>query len=353
MRILINTNNRNILRVFLLTVVLLIFLSNIAETLHAASFSVGATGSGYPPTYCANKPPGYNRLAGDGLVLAASDACTWDYTGGSPGYTYTYSGASSAGAYGTDTSLSAIMLAALEGVSVEPMADAMAQANCSGACSSPRSSHASAAVSIAHKFGERLSNPLPPETPNYIQILNNIPVVLRYKISASIDGPSGSVYAGFGILGCNTNFNRQYNAPTEYDGNWQGIVPIGCVMTISASASADAAVIGTSGTEAHATVDPFLQIDPTWEYAQHFIVEQGSSLVPGEWREVTRDWMYFCECDLEPDGDVDGMNLYAFMSDFGRTDCSGGCPGDLDGDGKVDDADLVLFAGDFGKVNCK
>ncbi|MBW1925108.1 MAG: hypothetical protein JRJ35_16765 [Deltaproteobacteria bacterium] len=28
-----------------------------------------------------------------------------------------------------------------------------------------------------------------------------------------------------------------------------------------------------------------------------------------------------CDSDLEPDGDVDGMDLHRFLDDFGRTDC--------------------------------
>jgi hypothetical protein len=352
MRILIDTNKRQILRAFLLPLILLFFLSASAETLHAAAaFSAGATGSGWPDN-CSNKPKANNPFAGDGLVSIHSDSCDWakSCSDGS----CSYSGASSAGAYGTDTSLSAVILAALEQISVEPMADAMAEASCAGtSCSTIQCSHAAASAAVTHRVGERPSNPIPPGTPNLAQILNNIHIKAKYRIDATLDGQIGGVQSSFSISGCNINFQASFTSPTYIDTFWEGTVQSGCVLWIAASAAADACVGGATTSTAQVVVDPFLQIDPTWEYAQYFVVEQESLLVPGEWREVTRDWKYFCECDLEPDGDVDGMNLYAFMSDFGRTDCSGGCPGDLDGDGKVDDADLVLFAGDFGKVNCK
>jgi hypothetical protein len=41
---------------------------------------------------------------------------------------------------------------------------------------------------------------------------------------------------------------------------------------------------------AQAVADPFLYVDPTWEYARYFVVEQESLLEPGTWVPVTRDW---------------------------------------------------------------
>jgi len=35
--------------------------------------------------------------------------------------------------------------------------------------------------------------------------------------------------------------------------------------------------------EAQAVADPFLYVDPGWEYAQYFEVQQESMLNPGEW----------------------------------------------------------------------
>ena len=61
-----------------------------------------------------------------------------------------------------------------------------------------------------------------------------------------------------------------------------------------------------------------------------------------------------CECDFEPDSDIDGTNLATFLSDYGRTDCNLGetCEGDLDGDDDVDIFELAVFAKDFGRTNC-
>jgi YD repeat-containing protein len=41
------------------------------------------------------------------------------------------------------------------------------------------------------------------------------------------------------------------------------------------------------------------------------------------------------------------LDLQTFASDFGRTDCSGGCSGDLDGDGVVDGLDLYQYIRDY------
>jgi hypothetical protein len=49
------------------------------------------------------------------------------------------------------------------------------------------------------------------------------------------------------------------------------------------------------------------------------------------------------------DGDVDGMEIVAFIAEFGRTNCTP-CKYDLDTDGDVDLADLFLFSEDFGRT---
>jgi hypothetical protein len=56
--------------------------------------------------------------------------------------------------------------------------------------------------------------------------------------------------------------------------------------------------------------------------------------------------------DFDRDGDVDGLDLAVFASEFGRTDCNSlsPCKGDLDSDGDVDKDDLALFAEEFGKT---
>jgi hypothetical protein len=63
---------------------------------------------------------------------------------------------------------------------------------------------------------------------------------------------------------------------------------------------------------------------------------------------------YPCNGDMEPDGDIDGQDLKAFMADFNRTDClaAGDCRGDFDLDGDVDSDDLEAIAANFGQPEC-
>lgn len=38
-------------------------------------------------------------------------------------------------------------------------------------------------------------------------------------------------------------------------------------------------------------IDPYLTVDPTWQYASYFTVQQESTLNPGEWVAITRDYL--------------------------------------------------------------
>jgi hypothetical protein len=65
-----------------------------------------------------------------------------------------------------------------------------------------------------------------------------------------------------------------------------------------------------------------------------------------------------CECDFEPDGDVDIQDLAILMTllppAFGATsaDPAYDPDADFDGDGDVDGADMVIFFEDFGRSDC-
>lgn len=61
-----------------------------------------------------------------------------------------------------------------------------------------------------------------------------------------------------------------------------------------------------------------------------------------------------CEADITIDSDVDGLDLYDFLIEYGRTDCSGmtPCAFDLNNDGNVDDLDLDILADDYGRILC-
>jgi subtilisin family serine protease len=55
-----------------------------------------------------------------------------------------------------------------------------------------------------------------------------------------------------------------------------------------------------------------------------------------------------CEGDLDPDGDVDGLDLEAFAEAYGADDPDA----DLNNSGNVDEDDLAIFAEDFGRRDC-
>ncbi len=323
-----------------------------AKVTHALGFGTTAEG-----TYlCRGDVPAWNLRAADGLITVASSAC--DFQNSNPAF----SGSSRAGVYGTDTSWSGQFRDIAENLSVEPMADASASVTAGCSSSIPGTGCASAYANsygfiyATHRTRERTDNPLPPGLPNIIEILNNIPMKLGYMLHVSTKGLSNGS-AAFSVSGPNVSYSKVIESG-ELEGSYSWTAAAGDIFEIRAEAGANAVATcaechkPTHG-EVQAIADPFAQVDPEWEYAQHFVVEQESLLSPGEWKEVTRNWMHFCECDLEPDADVDGTNLYAFILDYGQTDCSEGCPGDLNADGRVDEGDLVLFGGDFGKVNCK
>ncbi len=56
-----------------------------------------------------------------------------------------------------------------------------------------------------------------------------------------------------------------------------------------------------------------------------------------------------CEADFDGDGDVDGSDFHAFVSDY----ILGNLAADLDGSGVVDEADLDVFADDFSRTDCR
>ena len=55
--------------------------------------------------------------------------------------------------------------------------------------------------------------------------------------------------------------------------------------------------------------------------------------------------------DYDADGDFDGVDIYMFIDEYGRTDCSAvsPCVGNFDGDNDVDQDDLELFTTHFGQ----
>jgi len=88
-------------------------------------------------------------------------------------------------------------------------------------------------------------------------------------------------------------------------------------ITIGVSAGAHATYedVSTGSTKqrfgkfAQAVADPFLFVDPNWEYARYVAVEQESLLYPGTWVQVTRAWRNPPIVDAGPD-----RNTYAGLA---------------------------------------
>jgi len=60
-----------------------------------------------------------------------------------------------------------------------------------------------------------------------------------------------------------------------------------------------------------------------------------------------------CHADIAPPtGLVDSADVIAFLVDFGRSNCSGDCPGDFNEDGDVDGNDLFVLTMEYGRTNC-
>lgn len=342
--------------VILVRMLYLFFLITIAGLINAshtlcAQFSATAYGYGY----CDGSEEPWNPMLGNGLLGIQTASCSWNYS------FYGFSGSSDAAVYGSDTSWLGLASHYAEGLSVEPMAHSRAHAYASFVegrpCDATAWSSASALVSVIHRLRERTSNPLPSDLPNLFEILNNVPVRIAYRLSADCDG-GGDAFAS--LLIEPIGIVRTTDSGTD-SGTISFIASAGDTFSIEARSSVRAAA-GTpppwcshhTSESAQAVADPFAYVDPDWEYAEHFSIEQTSLNNPGEWVEVTRKWQTFCEADFsfDFDGDVDGKDFAAFLTDFGKIICANECQSDYDEDGDVDENDLLILTTDFGKINC-
>ena len=61
-----------------------------------------------------------------------------------------------------------------------------------------------------------------------------------------------------------------------------------------------------------------------------------------------------CLADYDRDGDVDGEDFSAMLTEAGRDDCTpeNSCDWDFDNSGDVGGADIYTVAGEFGKITC-
>jgi hypothetical protein len=293
--------------------------SLIASTGHAAQFAVSTTDS-----YPAAPPATWNPRAVDGLIAVMSEATSVEYDGSYTDVIWTLNGAAHAATYGSDTSSGdGILDPRLKGYSIEPMADT--QASASMECSrgglpytlcSGLSMHASAGASVIHRVIQRGDVAVSEELQSKLDKLDYVPTNLDYELSASAshaDATAGrasvarssfSMGALHVIVSADPDFNCPPNASCFFNEHSENMnlwlepstvdrtVPF--VITASASVSAVVKVeaLGDRIVDAwaQAVADPFLYVDPTWEYAQYFMVQQESLLNPGGWAEVTRVW---------------------------------------------------------------
>jgi PEP-CTERM motif len=220
----------------------------------------------------------YQPLAGQGLTAIGSYSSDYE--------DINYIAVAEAAGYGSDGSSNGLY-------GVEPMAHATAAtAGKDGATGPIGTAVASSSVTVRHRVQAKEA-----ADPNVTYI---IPLFLGYSLETSIDGPSGasSSAAGFSILGPGINDYRSvangesasgtlsFNASTD-----AGILDYVIGVTAGANAqwgyTEEVTILGGSS---QAVADPFLFIDPAWEFFSLFEVLQESYLNPGGWIEVSRIW---------------------------------------------------------------
>jgi hypothetical protein len=278
---------------------------------HAAFFQV-STSDSYPPA----PPKTWNPREDDNLVAVMSAATDVSINQSGMGidghfYTMTYHGQAAAATYGSDTSANWIVDPRLEGKSIEPMADTMATTKmeclrdgdpwdiCSGVTMG-----AYGMASVNHRVVR---------TGYEGGKITHVPLYVEYKLSATsskAEGPDkseGEAEVSMGALRVIVDTNPQDSCPpgarcylnefservrfTATTSTDDDIVPF--LITAKAYAGAVSSVEWGNRTldgYAQAVADPFVYVDPDWEFAEYFMVQQESLLHPGEWVEVTRIW---------------------------------------------------------------
>jgi hypothetical protein len=286
----------------------------------AASFTV-STSNAYP-----GPATQWNPRVDDGLLAATSKAAdyfsTISYPSGGGIVKITQEGLAAAAAYGSDTSAGGGLLdPRLKGLAIEPMADTQAAARrvCTYdgdpfSCSGNFSMYAGASASVAHRIVQRAVPDISPQLQAILDSLGQVPVRLDYALSATASNPEAPyasvATAAFSVLqGSTTLVSRKACASAVVSSNctsvgeehntWVDVLERSTAdRTVTYTINAGAGSMATnylasdgSWIEAQAVADPFLYVDPAWEYAPYFVVEQESTLVPGTWAEVTRVWM--------------------------------------------------------------
>jgi len=156
-------------------------------------------------------------------------------------------------------------------------------------------------VSVQHRV---YLNSALPSSVNVASILNNIPLEVLWSydfgtnnIDASyaegwirVGSPTGDCADGVGGACGGFAVNIDNGLPTG-----SGSIPFTAVATTEArTAIYDIelyAYASIAGGDLRAIIDPYLTIDPNWEYAPYFTVQQESTVNPGEWVPLSRDYL--------------------------------------------------------------
>ena len=218
--------------------------------------------------------------------------------------------------YGSDTSSGdGLLNPRLKGYAIEPMADSALYYQ--GDCSSDGDPadcvggwfglSSTALASVGHRVVQR--GGIAPELKGVLDGLRSVPVYLDYSLSAQITAINDPPYffsgasASFSVTqDIDPLFGREACAGLRCTGagavagRWSTTLKpstedINTVYTIGVIAETYMRLGQRAGTyEGQAVADPFFSIDPTWQYAPYFEIQQESTLHPGEWVEVTRAW---------------------------------------------------------------
>jgi len=270
-----------------ISLLLFLYLSLLPRSAAALSVSVDARTHGGQNTGVGSVNPLGN------FGLQASYAAHSDYSSSYTyqGVTYSLTEAADAEAYGTDTAWNTQVWTNAQGLGVAPMAFASAEVS-SSSIYNPGNSLAVADISIRNLVQARPNSPYP-----LLQV--PIPLLIDYNLETSAPTmtssgtPTSSTAASFSIIGPGVNYGKSIANGQSTAGTLSFVAPSGAgalLYTIGASAGVNAywaAPLGGSGT---ADADPFLYIDPNWQYAPYFEVLEESALNPGQWVEVTQVW---------------------------------------------------------------
>lgn len=226
-------------------------------------------------------------------------------------------GVARAAAYGSDSSVQGGVLdPRMNGFAVEPMADVAAAAILS--CTENGSpAKCPSAWGVSAQASARVNHRIVPRDPNQVPIGpgDKVPVILDYALHAYSSAPVpldlfySRSFAGFSVfLGDQVLYGRKAcsvaatfldcTSLNDESGSWQAALDYSdhsqeTIYAIGVRAFASATLHGLTGSPpalADAVADPFLRIDPDWQYASYFMVQQESALHPGEWLEVSRVW---------------------------------------------------------------